>query len=309
MRVCYTPEYYVALPDGHPFPMGKYPALFAILQHEGLVRDEEVIEPHEAEWQDILLVHTAEYLGALAAGSLDRQAERRLGFPWTAALLRRSRLAVQGTIDAARLALQHGIAANLAGGTHHSFSDHGEGYCVLNDVAVSTRVIQRSHGVRQVLVVDLDVHQGNGTASIFRDDPSVFTFSVHGERNYPLRKELSSCDVGLPDGVGDDEYLCALEQHLAPVFSRARPDMVFYLAGVDAAAGDRHGRLSLTREGIGRRDRFVLEECRRQGIPLVLVLAGGYASSPEATADLHAMVHRESRAVFGGSVTNSLPLL
>jgi acetoin utilization deacetylase AcuC-like enzyme len=299
MRVCYTPDYYFSLPEGHPFPMGKYPALFEILQREGLVRDEDVVEPYEAEWTDLMLVHTAEYLGSLANGSLEPAAVRRLGFPMTPTLLRRSRLGVQGTLDAARLALADGIAANLAGGTHHAFADHGEGYCVLNDVAVAIRVLQRSKSIRRALIVDLDVHQGNGTASIFADDSAVYTFSIHGENNYPLRKARSSRDVGLPDGVADPIYLEILAVQLREVFDASRPDIVFYLAGVDAAAGDRYGRLSLTPSGIRERDRLVLETVRRRGLPAVLVLAGGYARSEEATADLHAMVHRESRKLFG----------
>jgi acetoin utilization deacetylase AcuC-like enzyme len=303
MRVSYTPDYYVQLPDGHPFPMGKYPALFDILVRERLVRSEEVIEPHEADWTDIMLVHTSEYLGALASGSLDRGAARRLGFRWTPTLLRRSRLAVQGTIDAAYLALEDGTAANLAGGTHHAFADHGEGYCVLNDVAIAIRVLQRSGTVRRALVIDLDVHQGNGTASIFAGDPSVYTFSIHGENNYPLRKERSSRDVGLPDGVGDRGYIDSLEQHLAEVWTDIRPDVVFYLAGVDSAAGDRYGRLRLTPDGIRWRDRFILKEVRRLGLPIALVLAGGYAPTVEETADLHAIAHREAAAVFGCPVS------
>jgi acetoin utilization deacetylase AcuC-like enzyme len=296
MRVCYSPDYYVPLPKDHPFPMEKYPTLFEILAREGLVRHEDVIEPHEVDWTDLMLVHSADYLASLANGLLDRAAERRLGFPWTPALLRRSRLAVQGTIDAARMALEEGIGANLAGGTHHAFADHAEGYCVLNDVAVAIRVLQRSHDASRALVVDLDVHQGNGNASIFADDPNVYTFSIHGENNYPLRKERSSLDVGLADGVGDDAYNEVLARHLPEVLARARADVMFYLAGVDTAAGDRYGRLSLTPEGIRLRDRLVLQSARRERIPVVIVMAGGYAKTAAATADLHAMVHRESRA-------------
>ncbi len=298
MKVCYTPDYYVPMPEGHPFPMGKYPALYEILVRERLIRTEDVIEPHEADWPDIMLVHTAEYLGALANGSLDRAAVRRLGFPWTPALLRRSRLAVQGTIDAALLALDNGIAANLAGGTHHAFADHGEGYCVLNDVGIAIRLLQRARGVRRALIIDLDVHQGNGTASVFAADPHVYTFSIHGENNYPLRKERSSRDVGVPDGMGDHAYLDTLGQHLPEVWAEARPEIIFYLAGVDTVSGDRYGRLCLTSTGIRLRDRFVLEEAYRHGIPIVVVLAGGYARTAGETADLHAMVHREAAAVF-----------
>jgi acetoin utilization deacetylase AcuC-like enzyme len=281
--------------------MGKYPALFDILQREGLIRSEDVIEPHEADWTDIMLVHTPDYLGALASGSLERPAERRLGLPWSPALLRRSRLAVQGTIDAASMALESGIAANLAGGTHHAFADHGEGYCVLNDVAIATRLLQRSHAIRRALIVDLDVHQGNGTASIFAGDSSVYTFSIHGENNYPLRKEQSSRDVGVVDEMGDTAYVDTLSCHLSEVWSEARPDIVFYLAGVDCASGDRYGRLSLSAEGIRWRDRVVLAQAYQRGVPVVLVLAGGYARTAQLTADLHAMAHREAAAVFGAT--------
>jgi acetoin utilization deacetylase AcuC-like enzyme len=299
MRACYTPDYYVPMPEGHPFPMGKYPALYEILVREGLIRSEDVIGPHEADWADVLLVHTAEYLGSLANGSLDRSAERRLGLPWTPALLRRSRLAVQGTIDAAWLALDYGIAANLAGGTHHAFADHGEGYCVLNDVAIAIRVLQRARAIERALIVDLDVHQGNGTASIFFGVSTVYTFSIHGQNNYPLRKETSSRDLAVPDGMGDIAYVETLTQNLPDVWAEARPDIVFYLAGVDCAAGDRYGRLKLTPEGIRSRDRIVLQLARSKGVPVVLVLAGGYARTPYLTADLHAMVHREAAVIWG----------
>ncbi len=299
MRVSWSPGYVVPLPEGHPFPMGKFAALHRILLAEGVVRPQDVIEPHEAQWADLRLAHGGGYLGALADGSLERAAERRMGLPWSLALVRRSRLATQGTLNAALMALEDGVAGNLAGGTHHAFADWGEGFCVLNDVAVSIRVLKRRGFVRRVLVVDLDVHQGNGTAAIFAGDPDVFTFSVHGEKNFPFRKETSSLDVGLPDGTGDTAYLDALARHLGGVFAETRPDLVFYLAGVDPVAGDRFGRLALTPTGLRERDRFVLQTVRRLGAPVVIVLSGGYAPTPERTADLHATVFREAADVFG----------
>jgi acetoin utilization deacetylase AcuC-like enzyme len=280
--------------------MGKFDALHRLLLAEGIVNRDDVHEPQEASFADLRLVHSADYLGALADGTLERAAERRLGLPWSRALVRRSRLAVQGTIDAALMALEDGLAANLAGGTHHAFAGHGEGFCVLNDVAVAIRVLQRGAWARRALVVDLDVHQGNGTAAIFADDDDVFTFSIHGERNFPFRKTRSTLDLGLPDGTGDAAYLAALEAHLSHAFAAARPDIVFYVAGVDPLAGDRFGRLALTPGGLRLRDRFVLEEVRRHGVPVVLVLSGGYAGTPELTAERHAIAHREARAVFGG---------
>src|SRR6202795_226934 len=206
----------------------------------------------------------------------------------------RSRLASAGTLLAARAALERGMAGNLAGGTHHAFADHGEGFCALNDVAIAIRKLQAEHLIERAAVVDLDVHQGNGTAAIFDADDEVFTFSMHGERNYPLAKMRSNVDVPLQDGVGDAEYLAVLRRHFPAVLDLAKPDITFYLAGVDVAAGDRYGKLALTEEGIGRRDRCVIEAVRGRDVPLTIVLAGGYAPSRARTADLHAHVFREA---------------
>ena len=301
MRVSYHPDYWIALPERHPFPMGKYPALHRILLDEDLIRPDGVSTPELADPGDLMRVHTRTYVERVLSGSLEEDTAKRIGVPWSPALARRSRLAVQGTIDAARLALADGIAANLAGGTHHAHAGRGEGYCVFNDVAVAIRALQREDRIARALVVDLDVHQGNGTAAIFEGEESVFTFSMHGERNFPLRKERSSLDVGLPDRLDDEGYLSRLRRHLPDVFDRARPDLVVYLAGVDVVQGDRFGRLALTREGLAARDRFVLETVKARGLPLLVVLAGGYARTPELTADLHATVHREAARVFGRS--------
>jgi acetoin utilization deacetylase AcuC-like enzyme len=197
---------------------------------------------------------------------------------------------------AARAALEHGLGGNLAGGTHHAFADHGEGFCVLNDVAIAIRKLQAERAIERAAIIDLDVHQGNGTAAIFEHDGEVFTFSMHGERNYPLAKMRSNLDLPLKDGMGDAEYLEALRQHLPTVLDSACADMVFYLAGVDVAAGDRYGKLALTEEGIRLRDRRVIEAVRSRGMPLVIVLAGGYAATRERTAELHAHVFREAAA-------------
>lgn len=299
MRVSYSDGYYVPLPPRHPFPMGKFPALHRLLLDEGLLRPEEVVAPRPADWADLLSVHTETYLSALAQGTLGKQAERRMGLPWSPRLVDRSRRAVQGTINAALMALEDGIAANLAGGTHHACPDHGEGFCVLNDVAVAIRVLTRSHWLRRALVIDLDVHQGNGTAAIFAGDEAVYTFSMHGAKNYPFHKPPSSRDVGLPDGTTDAAYLTTLRAHLPDVLHAARPDLVFYLAGIDVAAGDRFGRLALTREGLFSRDAYVIDTVRQADCPLVLLLSGGYAETPEATADLHATTHRAARHVLG----------
>ena len=299
MRCAYHPDYFVALPPSHPFPMAKYPLLLERLLADGTVAAADLIEPAPASLDDLRLVHTLEYLAALEAGTLEPAAVRRIGVPWSPALWRRSRLAAQGTLEAARAALADGLAANLAGGTHHAFAGHGEGFCVLNDVAVAIRVLQRDGRLRRALVVDLDVHQGNGTAAIFEGDAEVFTFSMHGERNYPVRKMRSTLDVALADGTGDEEYLELLAGHLADILGRFAPEIVFYLAGVDPVRGDRYGRLALSDDGLRRRDRHVLETCRGRGLPVVITIAGGYAPTPARTAELHAHVFHEARRLAG----------
>ncbi|MCY3700648.1 MAG: histone deacetylase [Gemmatimonadetes bacterium] len=277
--------------------MGKFLALRQILERDGIIRPEDVVEPEEAAWEDLALVHTRAYLYKLRHGTLGRAEERRLGLPWSPALVRRSRLAVRGTVNAAWMALEDGVAANLAGGTHHAFPDHGEGFCVLNDVGVAVRVLRRGGWIRRALVVDLDVHQGNGTAAVFADDPDTFTFSMHGAGNYPFRPIPSDLDVALPDGAGDDEYEEALRRFLPEAVTRSRPDLVFYLGGVDVVAGDRFGRLALSRAGLERRDRWVIGTLRGEGFPLTLLLSGGYAATPRRTAELHAIAHRTALEV------------
>lgn len=298
MKAAFSPVYAIPLPDRHPFPMAKFPELHRILLEEGVVHSSEVTTPGLAEWEDLRLVHSEEYLDKLRRGSLSDLEQRRMGLPWSDLLVERSRTAVAGTMLAMEWALRDGLAANLAGGTHHAFADRGEGYCVLNDVAIGIKKLQREGRIERALTVDLDVHQGNGTASIFEDDPSVYTFSIHGDRNYPVRKSTSDRDVGLPDNVGDAGYLAALREHLPSVMEAARPDLICYLAGVDVVEGDRFGRINLTREGLRARDRYVVETVHAANIPLCLVLSGGYAATPTLTADLHATVHREARSIY-----------
>lgn len=298
MRVSYSPDYFTPLPPGHRFPMGKFPALRQALLDERLIRPADIVEPDEAEWADLLRVHTPEYLSDLAHGSLSDRAIRRLGLPWSSALVRRSRLAVQGTLNAARFALADGLGANLAGGTHHAFPDRGEGFCVLNDIAVAVRVLLAEGAARRVLIVDVDTHQGNGTAACLRDVPQAFTLSLHGARNYPFQKERSSRDVPLPDDIGDEQYLATLAAALDSAFDRARPDLVVCLAGVDVVVGDRFGRLNLTETGLARRDHLIATSVFEKGLPLALTLSGGYAATPEETARLHASAHRQAIAVF-----------
>jgi acetoin utilization deacetylase AcuC-like enzyme len=296
MKCSYSIDYEVALPAGHPFPISKYPLLKARLLAEGIIVPGEIMEPEPLDFATLQLVHTREYLQHLATEGMSTIESRRLGMPWSDALWHRSRLAAAGTLLAARAALLDGLAANLAGGTHHAFADHGEGFCVLNDVAIAVSKLLAEGAIRSAAIIDLDVHQGNGTAAIFEGSDAVFTFSMHGDRNYPIMKMRSNLDLALRDGAGDAEYLEQLERHLPAVMERSEPDMVFYLAGVDVAAGDRFGRLTLTEEGIRKRDRAVIEAVRGRGLPLAIVLAGGYAATRARTAELHAHVFREAAA-------------
>jgi acetoin utilization deacetylase AcuC-like enzyme len=276
--------------------MSKYVLLKERLVAEGILAAGDILEPEPIDAPTLELVHTREYLAKLASSGLSAAEQRRLGLPWSEALWQRSRLASAGTLLAARAALEDGLAGNLAGGTHHAFADHGEGFCVLNDVALAIRRLQAERLIERAAVIDLDVHQGNGTAAIFEANEAVFTFSMHGERNYPLAKMRSNLDVPLRDGVGDAEYLDLLRGHLPRVLEAANADIAFYLAGVDVAAGDRYGKLALTEEGIRQRDLCVIESVRSRGVPLSIVLAGGYASSRVRTAELHAHAFREAVA-------------
>lgn len=298
MKLSYHPDYYVELPSGHPFPMAKFPGVHDRLLASGIVAPTDVIAPQEAARELLVLAHTPGYLDKLFNFTLGRSEERKLGLPWTALLLRRSRLAVQGTVNAARFALRDGLAANCGGGTHHAMPDHAQGFCIFNDVVIAIRQLRGEGLIRRALVVDLDVHQGNGTAFMLRGDAAAFTFSMHGESNFPARKPPSDLDVGLPDGTGDEAYLHALRTHLPDVLDRARPDIVFYLGGVDVVAGDRYGKLALTPAGLRQRDVFVSETVHRAGIPLVLLLSGGYAATSAATAALHCIMHETARQVY-----------
>jgi len=296
MKCSYHPAYQVTLPIGHPFPTAKYPLLKDQLVAEGILAPIDLLEPEPLDLETLELVHTREYLEKLESSGLSAAEQRRLGLPWSDALWQRSRLASAGTLLAARVALDDGLAGNLAGGTHHAFADHGEGFCVLNDVAIAVCKLRAEGAIRRAAIIDLDVHQGNGTAAIFEGVDDVFTFSMHGERNYPLAKRRSNLDVPLEDGIADDEYLDTLQRHLPTVIDTAGADIVFYLAGVDVAAGDRYGKLKLTEEGIRLRDLEVIRAVRSRGLPLAIVPAGGYAPTRARTAQLHAHAFREAVA-------------
>jgi acetoin utilization deacetylase AcuC-like enzyme len=294
MRAFYCDHFVLPLPEGHRFPMSKYRLLRERVVADGILAEADLLEPEAADWDDLELVHTREYVDGVANGTLPREIQRGIGFPWSEAMVERARRSVGGTIAAARVAMDEGVAANLAGGTHHSFSHRGEGYCVFNDIAVAARVLLRERRIGRALVVDLDVHQGNGTAAIFAGDPAVFTFSMHGASNFPFRKETSDLDVALPDGVEDDEYLAQLAEHLPALIARQRPDIVFYLAGADPYEGDRLGKLKLTFEGLAARDRLVFDACQSAGLPVAVSMGGGYAPEVDAIVRIHASTLREA---------------
>ncbi len=295
MRIVYTENVHrLELPAGHRFPLAKYERIHGALAAE---HSELMMLGAPASTADILLVHDRNYVRAIEEGSLDHAAQRRLGFPWSESLVTRARRSVGGTLAALSWAFAFGAAGHIAGGTHHAFADRGEGFCVFNDIAVAVQVARRDHGVRRVAVVDLDVHQGNGTAAIFRNDTAVFTLSLHGARNYPFKKETSALDVALPDGCDDDTYIAALEHALEHV--RAfRPELVFYQAGVDALGGDRLGRMALTLAGIARRDALVFALAKELAVPLVTTLGGGYGRDIEKSVAGHVDVYRRLVAAF-----------
>jgi acetoin utilization deacetylase AcuC-like enzyme len=287
--------YSVALPPEHKFPMYKYARVRDALASEGL----GILEPPRPTWTQVERVHSDAYLRALRFGTLEPKALRLLGFPWSSALVERALRASGGTLEAANDALEIGLGINLAGGTHHAYPDHGEGFCVLNDVAIAIRELQVTRGLERVFVLDLDVHQGNGTAAIFADDPRVFTLSVHGERNYPFHKEHSTLDIGLPDGVTDGEYLAMLESQVFPALLAFKPQLVFYLAGVDVLARDQFGRFALSLEGAMARDRRVFEVCFEAGLPVVSLMGGGYNKTHSVTVEAHVNTVRAALEVNG----------
>jgi acetoin utilization deacetylase AcuC-like enzyme len=289
MRLFPSDRYPLPLPEGHRFPASKYSLLRRRLEaHAAAGAALEFVEPHAATDEELLRVHDRGYVGRVFSGTLTRDEQRRIGFPWSEQLVERSLRSTGAAIDAAAAAVEDGIAASLAGGTHHAGTSWGEGFCVFNDTAVAAREMQARGAARQVLILDCDVHQGNGTAEIFAADPTVFTMSIHGARNFPLRKHPSSLDVPLDDGTDDDAYLAALAPAVVESFGRGRPDLVFYIAGADPYEHDRLGRLRLTKQGLFDRDRMVLDAARAAGVPLAIVLGGGYSADLDAIVDIHA---------------------
>lgn len=285
MLAYYADHFVLPLPAGHRFPMRKYSLLRDRVVEE--VPDITLVEAPRADDDMLLLAHDRAYVSAVSAGELDPARQREIGFPWSEAMVERSRRSAGATVAACHAAWRDGVAVNLAGGTHHAYADKGGGFCVFNDAAIAARALQRDGVVQRVAIIDLDVHQGNGTASILRDDPTVFTLSLHGEKNYPFRKETSDLDVGLPDGCGDDEYAGALTLALDQLFARFSPQLAVFLAGADPHEGDRLGRLKLTMEGLARRDTIVFDTLRQRGVPVAVAMAGGYGNDIDNTVAVH----------------------
>jgi len=287
MKIYYHDIFTFQLPEGHRFPADKYALFRQKLLKEGVVKDQNLHIPKVASDEQLLLIHDAEYLDKVKQGRLTEKEIRRIGLPWSVELVERGLRSVNSTIAACRAANEDGISINLGGGTHHAFSDHGAGYCIFNDCAVAARVMQTEARAERILILDCDVHQGDGTASIFANDSTVFTVSIHGEKNYPLHKELSDLDIALPDKTGDEDYLAALKKGIQQSIALAKADLVIYLAGADPFEDDRLGRLSLSKPGLEQRDRLVFESCQHAGLPIAVVMSGGYGRRIQDTVDIH----------------------
>ena len=298
IRIAWSEKYCHPLPTGHRFPMEKYNLIPEQLLYEGSISEAQLFCPGKPQTEDLILTHKEEYLDQLQSLTLDPAIVRRIGFPQSAALIEREWQIAQGTLECCGFALDHGIAFNVAGGTHHAFADEGEGFCMLNDIAYAANVLAKNKLAQKILVVDLDVHQGNGTARLFEGSGIVFTLSFHGQNNFPLRKEKSHFDLGLPDETSDEVYLRLLDQHLKRLLDHVQPDFVFYQSGVDVLKTDRLGRLSLSRGGCAERDRLVLSECKTARIPVVVVMGGGYSPDIRDVVEAHCNTFRIGMDLF-----------
>lgn len=299
MKVAWHPLYNHPLQAGHRFPMIKYDLLREQLLYEGIATHDDFLHPHGVDVDDLLLTHSREYIDKLLTGTLSPAEIRRTGFPYSNELIEREIIIMHGTLLCAEYALDHGIGLNIAGGTHHAYRSHGEGFCLLNDFAITINILLNQGKISRALVIDLDVHQGNGTAALFENDSRVFTFSMHGEKNYPMHKEKSDLDIELPDGTTDEVYLHTLADCLPRILSTSTPDIVFYQCGVDILAADKLGRLGVSIEGCRMRDQFVFESCFNAGLPVVCAMGGGYAPDIRNIVDAHANTFRLARHFWG----------
>lgn len=298
LKIAWSPTYNHPVPHGHRFPMIKYELIPEALLWRGIIGPENLFEPAVAKKEDVLLTHDAEYLEQLTLLTLDSRHVRRIGFALNEALVERELRIVQGSIDCALFALKYGVALNVAGGTHHAFTNRGEGFCLLNDFAVAAHYLLHHKLASRILIIDLDVHQGNGTAQIFKDDTRVFTFSMHGKNNFPFFKETSDRDVELEDGTGGQEYLSILKAHLPNLFFTVKPDFVFYLSGVDVLETDKLGKLRLTADDCRQRDEFVFSLCQTAGLPVAVAMGGGYSPKIADIVEAHCNTFISASEIF-----------
>jgi acetoin utilization deacetylase AcuC-like enzyme len=298
LKIAYHPIYKHHLPDGHRFPMEKYDLLPQQLVYEGTCNEDNFFEPEIPNNKYFFLVHDAAYVSDLLNITLDQKAARKIGFPLSEELIAREMMIADGTMKASEFAIKYGVAMNIAGGTHHAFTNKGEGFCMLNDQAIGARYLQEKGLANKILIVDLDVHQGNGTAEIFQNNNTVFTFSMHGKSNYPFHKEKSDLDIALENGTEDAEYLSILKETLPDLITKQQPDFIYYLCGVDVITTDKLGKLSLTIEGCKERDRFVLQTCKDLSIPVMCSMGGGYSPDIKTIIDAHANTFRLAQDIF-----------
>jgi acetoin utilization deacetylase AcuC-like enzyme len=298
LRIAWSPVYAHPLPEGHRFPMAKYNLIPEQLIYEGTISASNLFEPYPATFDTLALTHDKTYLNKLELGLLTDSEIRKTGFPFSEALVHREKVIMQGTVQAAQFALKQGVSLNIAGGTHHAFADRGEGFCLLNDIAIAANVLLHRQQVSKILVVDLDVHQGNGTAALFQHDSRVFTFSMHGKKNYPFHKETSDLDIELEDGTSDAEYLSLLDYHLKWLMDQVQPEFVFFQSGVDIIASDKLGKLSVSIEGCRQRDKLVFELCKKNRVPVCASMGGGYSHRLSDIVEAHANTFRLAQELF-----------
>ncbi len=298
LKIAWSPVYRYELPKGHRFPMSKYDLLPEQLLYEGTVDNENFFTPEKLEDKQIILTHTEDYLQKLNTQTLTAKEIRNIGFPMSPNLVTRGKHIANGTWMATKFAIKNGIAMNIAGGTHHAYADHGEGFCLFNDIAIAANLLKSKEPGFKILIIDLDVHQGNGTAKIFENNNDIFTLSVHGEKNYPLRKEKSDLDIALPDGTDDKLYMNTLQKFIPPLIEKIQPNFIFYLAGVDVLGTDTLGRLNLTKIGCKERDKYILNIAKSNNIPVAVSMGGGYSPKLTDIIEAHANTFRVAQEIF-----------
>jgi acetoin utilization deacetylase AcuC-like enzyme len=298
LKIAFDPIYAHPLPEGHRFPMLKYELIPEQLLYEGSITNENLFSPRACADEIILLTHTAEYLDKLKDQKLSAKEQRHIGFPQSPTLIQRELIITQGTIDCCHYAFENGVSLNVAGGTHHAFAERGEGFCLLNDFAVAANYLLHHKLARQIIVIDLDVHQGNGTSKIFENEPRVFTFSMHGHHNYPFHKENSDLDIALDDGTDDATYLSLLQKHLRSVITKVQPDFAFFLSGVDILATDKFGKLKIRLQGCKQRDEIVFNLLQQLAIPCTVAMGGGYSEDIKLIVEAHCNTFRMAKSVY-----------